>query len=186
MLQNNKILLIGRYSYQKNFESIIEAIFLIKEKCYGWQIRIVGDGEDKEKLQALITEKKLENVIFLIPPTSKIEDEYCNASIYAMSSRFEGLPMVLIEAKSCGLPIISFDCPEGPADIVRDGIDGILVENGNIKALSEAILKLVENPDLRKQFGQEALKDIDRFSPKRIFDMWEVLFKELEGNNERK
>ena len=178
-LCSKKILLIGRYTYPKNFENIIEAIALIKKKCSEWQIRIVGDGEDKEKLLTLITEKKLEEIIFLVPPTDNIEEEYLNSSIFVLCSSSEGLPMVLIEAKSCGLPVVSFDCPTGPADIVRNNIDGILVENGNIIALSKAVLKLIENPDLRKRFGQEAVKDIDRFSPARIFQMWESLFKEL-------
>jgi glycosyltransferase involved in cell wall biosynthesis len=178
-LCSGTILLIGRYTYQKNFENIIEAMSLIKDKCVGWRVRIIGDGEDKGKLQSLIKEKRLEEIVFLVPPTDNIEEEYLNSSIFVMCSRSEGLPMVMIEAKSCGLPVVSFDCPTGPADIIRDGIDGILVGNGNIKALAEAVLKLIENQDLRKRFGQEAIKDRERFSPAKIFEMWESLFKEL-------
>jgi len=181
-LRSNTILLIGRYTSQKNFENIIEAISLIKGKLGAWRVRIVGDGEDKEKLQSLIIEKKLNEFVFLIPPTDNIEEEYLNSSLFVLCSRSEGLPMVLIEAKSCGLPVVSFDCPTGPADIVRDNIDGILVENGNIKALAEAVLKMIENPDLREKFGREAVKDAGRFSPARIFEMWESLFKELKND----
>jgi len=177
-LQSKIILSIGRYSYQKNFEAIIKAIFLIKEKCFGWQVRIIGDGEEKEKLVKLIKEKKLEDIVLLIPPTNKIEKEYYNADFFVMCSHFEGLPMVLIEAKSYGLPLVSFDCPYGPSEIIRNNIDGILVENGNINKLAEAILKLIENPELKKEYGNESLKDIEKYSPEIIFYHWDNLFKE--------
>jgi glycosyltransferase involved in cell wall biosynthesis len=174
-LENKVILAVGRLTYQKGFERLVEAIALIKEKCEGWQVRIIGDGVDKENIQKQIKDCGLENIILILPPTAKIEDEYCGASIYAMSSRYEGLPMALIEAKSCGLPIVSFDCPEGPADIVRDGIDGFLVESDNVELLSKAILKLIESRDLRKQFGCEAIKDIDRFRPEHVGILWDRL-----------
>jgi glycosyltransferase involved in cell wall biosynthesis len=178
-LENKHILAIGRLGYQKGFDRLVDAFSLIQDECDDWNVRIVGDGEDREKLLKHIIEKGLEQRITIVPPTDKIEDEYCNASMYVMSSRFEGLPMVLIEAKSCGLPIVSFDCPEGPADIIRNGIDGVLVEDGNIKALSDAILRFVENPDIRKRYGQEAVKDIARFSTRHIGKMWFSLFDEL-------
>ena len=178
-LYSKRILLIGRYTYQKNFEVIIEAMSFIKDKCNGWQVRIIGDGKDKEKLQKMILEKKMEEIIFLIPPTEKIEDEYYNASIFVMCSRFEGFPMVLVEAKSCGLPIVSFDCPTGPSDIIRDNIDGFLVELGYTHGLSEAILKFVESQDLRRHFGDAAQDDIERFSPISVGKMWFCLLEEL-------
>ena len=170
------ILAVGRLTYQKGFERLIEAILPIKEKCGGWQVKIIGSGEDKEKLLRRIKEAGLEQIITIMPTTDKIEDEYFNASIYVMSSRYEGLPMVLIEAKSYGLPIVSFDCPEGPSDIIRDGIDGFLVENGNVEALSQAILKLIEDDGLRKSFGHEAVKDIDKFKPEHVGALWDKLF----------
>ena len=178
-LEKKIILSIGRLGYQKGFERLIEAVSLIKEKCGGWQVKIIGSGEDKEKLLRRIKETGLEQIITILPPTNKIEDEYYNSSIYVMSSRFEGLPMVLIEAKSYGLPIVSFDCPEGPSDIVRDGIDGFLVEKDNVELLSQAMLKLIEDHGLRKSFGNEAVKDIDRFKPERVSALWDKLFNGL-------
>lgn len=178
-LENKVILAVGRLTYQKGFERLVEAIALIKEKCLGWQVRIIGDGADKEAIRKQIKERGLEDTVVILPPTDKIEDEYRNASVYAMSSRFEGLPMALIEAKSCGLPIVSFDCHEGPAEIVRDGIDGFLVEHDNVKLLSDAILKLVESEDLRKRFGREAVKDIDRFKPQYVGALWDNLLGSL-------
>jgi glycosyltransferase involved in cell wall biosynthesis len=178
-LKNKVILAVGRLTYQKGFERLVESIALIKEKSIGWQVRIIGDGADKEALQKRIKECGLEDTVVILPPTDKIEDEYRNASIYVMSSRFEGLPMALIEAKSCGLPIVSFDCPEGPSEIVRDGIDGFLVERDNVELLSAAILKLAESEDLRKRFGCEAVKDIDRFKPERVGVLWDKLLSGL-------
>lgn len=178
-LENKVILAVGRLTYQKGFERLVEAIALIKEKCFGWQVRIIGDGADKEALLKRIKERGLENTVSIPTLTDNIEDEYCNASVYVMSSRFEGLPMALIEAKSCGLPIVSFDCPEGPADIVRDGVDGFLVEPDNVELLAAAILRLLEDEDLRKRFGREAVKDIDRFRPERVGIMWDKLLSGL-------
>lgn len=178
-LENKVILAVGRLTYQKGFERLVEAISLIKEKCGEWRVRIIGDGTDKDAIRKLIKEYGLEDTVVILPPTDKIEDEYLGASVYVMSSRFEGLPMTLIEAKACGLPIVSFDCPEGPSEIVRDGTDGFLVEKDNVKLLSEAILKLVESEDLRKRFGREAVKDIDRFGPERVGAVWDGLFDDL-------
>ncbi|MCL1946747.1 MAG: glycosyltransferase family 4 protein [Chitinivibrionia bacterium] len=179
VLEKKVILAVGRLSYQKGFERLIEAVSLIKEKCGGWQVRIIGSGEDKEKLLRQIKETELENIITIMPPTDKIEEEYYNSSVYVMSSRWEGLPMVLIEAKSYGLPIVSFDCPEGPTDIIRDGIDGLLVKKDNVKLLSQAILKLIEDENLRKSFGHEAVKDIDKFKPEHVGALWDKLFNGL-------
>ena len=178
-LENKVVMSAGRLQKVKGFDVLIESISLIKDNCGDWKFRIFGEGSEKEFLMHLIEKKGLENFVEIMPITQNIEKEYCNSSIYVLSSKKESFGLVLLEAKSCGLPIVSFDCPNGPAEIVRNGIDGTLVENGNVKALSQAILKLIENPDLRKKYGQEAVKDIGRFSQKHVFEMWENLFKEL-------
>jgi len=175
-LKCNTVMSAGRLEKVKGFDILIEAVSLIKDKCADWKFRVFGEGNEKDSLIRLIVQKNMEDIFEIMPVTKDIEKEYCNSSIYALSSRKESFGLVLLEAKSCGLPVVSFNCPNGPAGIVRDGIDGILVENGNIEALSNAILKLIEDPQLRRQYGQEAVKDVERFSPKRIFDMWEELF----------
>lgn len=100
-----------------------------------------------------------------------------NSSFYVMSSRYEGFGMVLAEAMACGLPCVSFDCPSGPSEIITDGVDGFLVEDGNIGQLAEKIKVLMSNQDLRKQMGEEARKNIQRFSPEKIMPQWDDLFK---------
>jgi glycosyltransferase involved in cell wall biosynthesis len=117
--------------------------------------------------------------ISFYPPTQEIESKYLEASIYVMSSRFEGFGMVLIEAMACGVPCISFDCPHGPADIITDGVDGILVENGDVAGLANALIRLIENEELRKKMGTAAKGNVMRFLPETILPQWDTLFKEL-------
>jgi glycosyltransferase involved in cell wall biosynthesis len=144
--------------------------------------RIFWEGEEYEDLVRLVREKKLEGIIEICPKTDNAEREYRGAGFYVLSSRRDTFPLVLLEAKSCGLPVVSFNCPEGPAHIVQDGVDGILVEDGNVKALSQAILKMIEEPETRKRYGREAAEDaLRRFSPESVFEMWEELFAGLIG-----
>lgn len=112
-------------------------------------------------------------------PVKNIEDKYEQASIYAMSSRFEGFGMVLIEAMSYGLPCVSFDCPYGPSDIITDYKDGILIENGNIQSFADAIIKLIENQSLRQDMGENAQVKAQNYVPEKIMQKWDALFKSL-------
>lgn len=128
-------------------------------------------------LESLIKEKAIENNFKLYRPVKNIQDKYLESSIYVMTSRFEGFGMVLAEAMACGVPCISFDCPHGPADIITNGEDGILVENGNIDKLAEAIYKLIENEELRIGMGQKAKANISRYSDKQVMKQWDELFK---------
>jgi len=179
-LNHNVAMSAGRFEKIKRFDVLIEAVSLIKDQCPGWKFKIFGEGSEQKPLTDLIAGKRLEGIVELVPTVSDIEKEYCNSSIYAMSSKTEAFPMVLLEAKSCGLPVVSFDCPNGPLEIIRNGIDGLLVENGNVEALAQGMLKLIKDPLLRHKYGREAAKDaIERFSPKHIFEMWEKLFDEL-------
>ena len=180
-LKNKVILAVGRLTYQKGFDLLIEAVSLIRNECTkeGWNIKIIGSGEDEAKLIDKIKSLQLDNLIKICQPTTKILEEYLQASIYVMSSRNEGLPMVLIEAQSCGLPIVSFDCPEGPAEIVHHNEDGLLVENGNIDKLSKALLELMYNQEKRIQFGEKAIQSSGKYKPENIFVLWDNLLSSL-------
>ena len=104
---------------------------------------------------------------------------YRNASMLALSSRYEGLPMVLLEAQAAGLPIVSFECKCGPKDVIEDGVDGILVEEGNVKKLAEGMLRLIKDESLRKSMGAVAYKRSERYAEENIMSQWVALFDEL-------
>lgn len=109
-------------------------------------------------------------------------EKYAESSIYVMSSRFEGFGLVLVEAMSCGVPCVSFNCPQGPAEIIEDGVNGVLVENGNIVALADAIEDLIVNENKRIEMGRKAHEIVQKYSLEKIMDMWVELFNKL--NNE--
>jgi glycosyltransferase involved in cell wall biosynthesis len=112
-------------------------------------------------------------------PTTDIETEYLRSSLFVFSSRFEGFGMVLIEAMACGLPVVSFACPCGPRDIISDGIDGLLVENGNVQALAEKLIYMIEHPEERQRMGKNAVKKAERYKMDYLAKDWHQLFESL-------
>ena len=174
-----KVIAIGRYTEQKGFDLLLDSVNLLKEKIDGWSFELIGDGEQKGLLEEKIKQYGLEKIVKLLPPTSNIQSVYHSASVYVMSSRWEGLPMVLIEAQSCGLPIVSFDCPEGPALVVHDGEDGYLLPANDIQALSEKLLDLMNDETKRTRFGEQAFENAKRFSVEAISEKWKELLGEL-------
>lgn len=174
----NKIMLaVGRYTRQKGFDMLIRAFAMVHRRIPGWTLRIVGQGEGL--LRSLIQENSLEDKVELVPPTKDIQAEYLRAGMFVLSSRWEGFVLVLTEAKDAGLPSVAFNCPEGPADILRDGRDGFLVEPGNMEEFGERIVRLANDEGLRKEFGRAAKEDIKRLSPESVFALWDRLFGEL-------
>ena len=121
----------------------------------------------------------MNGVINLMGRSNEIYKKLRDASFYIMSSRFEGFPMVLIEAQSQGLPIVSFDCPNGPSDIINNGVNGILVEDQNKDALYDGICYMIEHPDERKAMGKKALENVNQYSTVVICNMWQKLFDEI-------
>lgn len=171
-------IVVGRYTYQKGLDMLILAWEEVYKKHPDWKLQIYGAG-DKDAFDSLIKEKRLSNVIICNDATPNITEKYLESSIYIMSSRYEGLPLVLMEAMSIGLPCVSFMCPCGPRDIILDGVDGILCENGNIKALADGICKLIDNKTLRKEMGKKAAINIQRYNIDNIMLQWDNLFKEI-------
>lgn len=174
-----RIISIGRYSEQKGYDRLIEAWIKVNRKHPDWHIRIYGEGQDRNSLQELIEKHHIENSFSLCPPTKSIQEKYLESSIYVMSSRFEGLPMALLEAMACGVPCISFDCPYGPAEIITPEEDGILVKNGNTDELADAICRLIEDTDKRIRMGKQAQKNIQRYSREEVMKLWDELFNTL-------
>ncbi|EQA04542.1 glycosyltransferase family 4 protein [Glaesserella parasuis] len=167
---NKVILSIGRMEYQKGFDLLIESWAKIKDKK-GWKLHIVGDGKEKDKLSFLIKKYNLDDSIVIYPFSSNVSDLYRSSSVYCMSSRFEGLPLVLIEAISFGLPVVSFDCYMGPAEIIKNS--GILCEPENIESLSKALSYFLSiSEDEYNLFSKNAQKDAERFCLSKIINDW--------------
>lgn len=176
-INKKNVLSIGRISYQKGFDMLIIAWSKVVKVHPEWKLTIVGGGE-KEIIKRKICELGLNKNIELKPPTHNIEDEYVNASMYVMSSRYEGLPMVLIEAMSYGLPIISFSCPCGPKDLIGTEY-GILVRPNNIQELANSIIMLIESKEKRIHLRNQSLKRAKDFSKDKIMNIWVNLFNDL-------
>ncbi|MCE5175155.1 MAG: glycosyltransferase family 4 protein [Bacteroidales bacterium] len=177
--KKKQILSVGRLYEQKGYDMLIEAWFLVVKKNPDWKLYIYGSGELQEYLIGLIIKKGLSDSLFIKEPVKNIVDKYIESSLYVMSSRFEGFGMVLIEAMACGLPVISFDCPDGPSDIIANNEDGILVENGNIQQLAEKMSYMIEHEEIRVQMGQKARENVRRYNQDLIMKKWIDLFKSL-------
>lgn len=171
------VISVGRLCYQKGFDFLIDAWKLVVQKYPDWYLNIYGEGGWRNELQKKIESLGLSNVIKLRGRCTRMEDEFINSSMLVMSSRAEGFPLILLEAASCGLPLISYDCPSGPSEIVTDGENGYLIPHvGDIDAMAEKICLLIENAELRKQMGEKAKLMVDKFSPLKIKEQWMTLF----------
>lgn len=171
---SQKIITVGRIDFAKGYEYLIVVAKLVFAKYPNWQWHIYGDSqtEYKDKIIDLIKQNNLQNHIILMGNHSDIYDLYQDYSFYVMTSRYEGLPMVLLEAKAKKLPIVSFDINSGPSDIIRDGIDGFLINPFDCQKMADKICELIENPELRQKFSDNAHGNIDKFSKEKIIKQW--------------
>lgn len=179
LCENKQAIIVGRYNSAKGYNYLIDAWKIVYQKHPDWIINIFGSGEYKDRVRKQIQDHGLQDVVIMNNPIDHIMEEYQKSSIYVMSSVFEGFAMVLLEAMSCGLPCVSFDCPYGPRNVITDGEDGILVEYLNSQALADNICKLIENEELRKRMGSNGRRNVLRFSRETIMPQWVELFKSL-------
>lgn len=177
-LKNNIAISVGRLNYSKGFDNLLKIWKLVEEKNKNWKLLIIGDGEERDNLKKIINEYKLQNV-FLLPFQKNIEYYYENASIYVMTSRSEGFPMVLLEAQKKGLPIISFDCETGPSEIVIDGRNGYLIKQNNLYEFANKLLEIMNDNKKIIEFSKNAIKDSERFELKQIVNKWVELLETL-------
>ncbi|NKI24243.1 glycosyltransferase family 4 protein [Paenibacillus dendritiformis] len=178
-LNEKTIIAAGRYVNEKGFDYLIESFIEVLKFHPDWKLKIFGSGKEEQNLRSMIFNAHAYNNIFLIPTTNNILKEMLNSSFYVLSSRNESFGMVIIEAMSVGVPCISFNC-SGPVEIIKDKVDGIIVEKENVTQLTQAMLKLIENVDLRKELGKNAKRNVKRFSLEDIGKKWDVLLKESE------
>ena len=181
LLENKRVIAVGRYTYQKGFERLVDAWHLLASRFPDWNLVIIGDGEERPLLEQRIRSYGLERQVTLTRPTQEIGKVYQEASILASSSRYEGLPMVLLEAQAFGLPIVAFQCKCGPKDIVSDGMNGYLVPEGDTAGMAQRLETLMKDVTLRKRMGLKAKESASRFNEEAIMEKWMNTFQTLAG-----
>lgn len=174
--RENIILATGRLTKQKGFEALIREFSKLDTE--GWRLCIAGDGEERKNLETLIADLDKNN-IELIGNRKDIFEWYARSSIFALSSQKEGFPNVLLEAMASGCACISFDCPNGPSEIIENGENGILVENQNVESLGKCIQKLMHDRDIREKLSLNARSTKNRFAVDKIADKWNDLIKKV-------
>jgi glycosyltransferase involved in cell wall biosynthesis len=173
------LLAVGRLTPQKGFDLLIGAFASLSRKHPDWDLAIIGEGEERQRLELAIAADGLGGRVSLPGWAGNMADWYERAQLYVMSSRFEGFPNTLGEAMTYGLPAVSFDCETGPGDIIRDGTDGFLAPKEDVPALMASLDRLMSDPDLRMRFGSAANEIRDRLSLQRVAQVWENLFDNL-------
>ncbi|MCT3700286.1 glycosyltransferase family 4 protein [Elizabethkingia anophelis] len=178
-LESKRVIAVGRYDYQKGFDELINIWKEVYAKHPDWILNIFGHGPLKNELQNQINRLDLKENVYLREPVKDIEKEYLNSSIVVMTSRYEGLPMALLEGQACGLPLVSYVCKCGPKDIIKHNENGFLIEKGDQSKMAHKIIKLIENKELRLKMGENALKASDCFSEENVMKKWIHLFNNL-------
>jgi glycosyltransferase involved in cell wall biosynthesis len=178
-LDEKVVVAAGRLGRQKGFDRLLRSWARVVGDHPGWQLKIFGSGLDMKPLRRQIRRLGIEDSAQMMGFTSNLHEEMSRASLYVMSSRKEGFPMVLLEAMAVGLPVVSFDCPTGPRDIIREGVDGHVVPEGDVDALAAAMGGLMGDPQRRKAYGRAAVEGARRYDIAAITRRWEELFEEI-------
>ncbi|SHF94537.1 glycosyltransferase family 4 protein [Dysgonomonas macrotermitis] len=180
--QERRVISLGRLTPQKGFSRLIDIWKIVVSKCPDWHLDIYGTGEEYQVLSEKIISRQLSNGITIHSPEEDVESIYTQASVYAMSSVYEGFGLVLAEAMSCGLPCVAFDCPSGPSEIISDGEDGYLVPDGDINLFADRLIRLIDDEALRNRMGEKACENSKRFLPENIMPRWVELFEDVKNN----
>lgn len=174
-----RVIAVGRYCHEKGYDHLLQAWAKVQTACPDWRLVVYGDG-DRSAYEQLLEAYHIEkDRCALMGRTSDVLREYVNSSLAVCSSRFEGFGLVIIEAMACGLPVVSFDCPWGPRSIITQGEDGLLVENGNVEELAEAMTVLMDDADKRRKMAAHAVENVKRFTIEEIAGKWKNLFESL-------
>ena len=170
---NSKIIFsAGRFSTEKGYDLLVDVAKETLPNHKEWKWYVYGDGETYSTVLSKVKENGLEGQLIMPGAKEDLTEDFLNAAILVLPSRREGMPLVLLEGKGYQLPLVSFDIISGPREIITDGVNGILVEAGNINQMAEAIDRLIENSELRKRMSDRAYDDIERFTMQRIVKEW--------------
>ena len=178
-----RIISVGRLVYQKGYDNLIDIFKVVNKTHPDWKLDIFGDGPLKNQLLQKIKSDGLEDIVNLKGISNNIPSELSLSSIFVLSSHFEGFSMVLVEAMNQGVPCVSFACPNGPSDIVKTGLNGILVADQDMDGMIKALNFMIENPDKRVEYGKNAPNSVKHFSKELIAQMWMTLFNEIYYTN---
>lgn len=178
-LTEKRVIVVARYSHEKGIDLLLQAWAEIEKQCTDWRLDVFGEG-DTAPFEQLIDELTIDrNRCKLNGRINEIEQEYMKSSIAVCSSRFEGFGLVIVEAMACGLPVVSFDCLWGPHEIITNGENGLLVENGNIIKMADAINILIRNKKYREQIGKKSVVSVQQYNRSQIVQKWNDLFKKI-------
>lgn len=185
----NKIAIaVGRITKAKNFSSLIRSWKIVHEAHPDWKLEIWGGGDERERngLEHLMKNLELQQVVTLKGNTYDIYSQYAQASMFVSTSLFEGFGLCIVESMSCGLPVVCYQCPSGPKDIITDGKDGFLVPLGNERMLADRIIYLIEHEEERLKMGTAAIEKSRHYSMDNIIQQWMALFRTLLDEKSKK
>jgi len=178
-LSAKRIISIGRYAYEKGNDLLLHAWSQVEKVCKDWSLDIYGMGDQTPYRQLMSDLNIDESRCHLYGSLTNVEQAYLDSSVFALPSRFDGFGIVIIEAMSCGLPVVTFDCENGPRNILTDGEDGFLIPPFDVDAYAAKLIQLIQNEDLRRQIGANARKSSQRYAIDGIANQWKQLFEEL-------
>jgi GalNAc-alpha-(1->4)-GalNAc-alpha-(1->3)-diNAcBac-PP-undecaprenol alpha-1,4-N-acetyl-D-galactosaminyltransferase len=180
-----RIVALGRLSREKGFDLLIEAFARVAAGWPEWSLEIWGEGSERAALESLVTTKGLQNRVRLPGRTPSPQDVLGGAGLFVLASRVEGFPNALCEAMAAGVPVLAADCPSGPRDIVRDGVDGVLVPAGDSSALAEGMGRLLADATLRARLARRAPEIVERFAAEKIMGLWDGVLSEARAGRGR-
>ncbi len=178
-LHNKKIIAVGKQCGQKGYDRLLLSWKEVVKKHPDWSVEIYGASNPDHDFEKLSRELEVDDSVRFCAPVKNIKDKFLESSIHVLASRFEGFGMVIIEAMSCGVPSVSYDCPHGPSDIISHQEDGILVDNGDIESFSRSLIDLIEDKEKRIAMGVAAKENVKRYLSENIVPQWDMLFKSL-------
>ncbi|MBE6758132.1 MAG: glycosyltransferase family 4 protein [Ruminococcaceae bacterium] len=171
-MHSKRIVSAGRIGLEKGFDMLVRAMVPVFKKHPDWDLDIFGDGDMRPEVERLIEEHNLRERVHLLGMRSDLKERYKDYAMYVLPSYREGMPLVLLEAKLNKLPIVSFDITTGPREIVQDGVDGILVPPYDLDELGEAICRLIEDTERRREMSSRAGNNLHKFSKETILNQW--------------
>lgn len=174
-----RVIAVGRLDFQKKFDRLVDIWALVNKECPKWRLDIFGQGPDRENLLQRIVEKGLNDSISIKMPTRNIIKEYASSSILAMTSTYEGWGLVLTEAMSVGMPCVAYACKCGPRDIIEDGKNGYVIEEGDKETFAHRLVELMKNDELRQEMGRNAKESSRKYSVENIMEQWLALFSKM-------